>query len=442
MAGITLLGYGVLGGMSVALVRGEPVGWALAWRVGFFVCLSILVGLQQVPLPRGGATATVGFAVDLATLLIFGPALAAWIGVLSLLVLLRRSSALKQLFNHGQVILAFFGAGQLYVLLGGRYLEWSQAPVAFGTWRASLALLGASSAYFSVSSLLVSCAMALYERRSAWGMWSLNFRWPAPRYLALAPFGLLMAMVYRAEGLGIGAVALFLVPLVGARYAFQGAMEMLQVHRQTVYALCRALEAYDPYTRNHSEVVTRCALQLGKELGLSVPRLETLEWAGRLHDIGKCRQDWDAIIRKPGKPSEAEWRIIRQHPVEGARLAEKMEFLPHTAGEVARIVRAHHERVDGSGYPAGLRGEEIPLEARILGVADAFEAMTATRAYLPRRSPEAALAELKREAGKQFDEAVTAAMGRLFARGEVEVAAGQLEQPPEPMLAVQAQGGG
>ena len=211
--------------------------------------------------------------------------------------------------------------------------------------------------YFSISSLLIAIGIALYERRPVAGVWAMSFRWTAPRFLALAPFGLLMAMVYQTQGLGLVAVALFLVPLVGARYAFQGAMEMLAVHRETVWALSNALEAYDPYTRNHSELVTQYALAMGRELELPAPRLEILEWACRLHDIGKCRQDWESIIRKPGKPSEREWEVIRQHPVEGSRLAERMEFLPHTAGEVARIVRAHHERLDGSGYPDGETGE-------------------------------------------------------------------------------------
>jgi putative nucleotidyltransferase with HDIG domain len=251
-----------------------------------------------------------------------------------------------------------------------------------------------------------------------------------------------MAMVYQTEGLGMLAVALFLVPLVGARYAFQSAMEMLEVHRETVHALSNALEAYDPYTRNHSELVTRYALAIGEEMGLSAPRLETLEWAGRLHDIGKCRQDWETIIRKPGRPSEEEWEVIRQHPVEGSRLAEKMEFLPHTAGQVARIVRAHHERMDGSGYPDGREGQELSVEAKILGVADAFEAMTAKRAYKRSMEVGEAIAELQRCAGSQFDAEVVETLAELWERGElaVEVSMEQVAGGAEALVE-QAAGG-
>jgi len=324
------------------------------------------------------------------------------------------------------VVLAFAGAGLVYKALGGEYVQ-LVGQVAFGgKW---LALIACGVSYFTISSLLISLGIALLERRPVAGVWGMSFRWTAPRFLALAPFGLLMAMVYQTQGLGLMAVALFLVPLVGARYAFQSAMDMLAVHRETVWALSNALEAYDPYTRNHSELVTRYALAMGRELELPAPRMEILEWACRLHDIGKCRQDWESIIRKPGKPSDREWEVIRQHPVEGSRLAERMEFLPHTAGEVARIVRAHHERLDGSGYPDGEAGERICLEARVLGVADAFEAMTARRAYKRRRSHEDAIVELQRCAGSQFDPQAVAALVALWERGELPVEASMDQSP-------------
>ncbi len=437
MCAIGLLGWMVLVWLGVGRVR-EGVGWSLLWEGGFFLGLAVLVGLQPVRLPRGVVT-TVGFAVDYSCLLIFGPAVAGLIGLLSETVLLWRSSWLRKLFNQGQVVLAFAGAGWVYQRLGGSYVQLAAAPVPF--WELGLALIVSGVCYFTISSLLIAVGISLWERRAIPGVWALSFRWTAPRFLALAPFGVLMAMVYQTQGLGVVAVALFLVPLVGARYAFQSAMEMMSVHQQTVWALSKALEAYDPYTRNHSESVTRYALAVGRELELPAPRLEMLEWACRLHDLGKCRQDWESIIRKPGKPSPREWEVIRQHPVEGSRLVEKMEFLPHTAGEVARIVRAHHERLDGSGYPDGMRGEHISLEARVLGVADAFEAMTARRAYKGRRSPEEAMAELQRCAGSQFDPQVVGALLALWERGELELEPTLEQLPGEvPSRAEQVEG--
>jgi putative nucleotidyltransferase with HDIG domain len=430
-------GWGVLAWLSVHRWR-EGVDASLIWEAGFFLVLALVVGMHPVQLPRG-ATTTVGFAVDYAALLIFGPAVAGWIGVISETALLWRSVGLRKFFNQGQVVLSFAAAGWMYQLMGGQYVVGSK-EVKFGDM--AVGLLGCGVAYVVVGSVLISTAMALWERRSVWGMWVLGFRWAMPRSLALAPFGLLMALAYQTPGLGVVAVGLFVVPLAGARYAFQGAMEMLEVHRETVQALSNALEAYDPYTRNHSELVTRYALAVGQELGLPATRLEVLEWACRMHDIGKCRQDWESIIRKPGKPSAREWEVIQRHPVEGSQLAEEMEFLPHTAGEVARIVRAHHERLNGSGYPDGLARESISLEARILGVADAFEAMTARRAYQRRRTPEQAIHELRRCAGlstvaseqaeEQFDPEVVEALAALWERGELEVEQG-MEQDPDMM---------
>jgi len=405
------------------------MGWGWVWPAGFFLGLAVLVGLQPVRLPRGAVT-TVGFAVDYSCLLIFGPAVAGVIGLVSETVLLWKSPGSRKLFNQGQVVLAFAGAGLVYRGLGGQYVQLA-GSVPFG--EKGVALIASGVTYFSISSLLIAIGIALWERRPVAGVWAMSFRWTAPRFLALAPFGLLMAMVYQTPGLGLVAVGLFLAPLVGARYAFQGAMEMVAVHRETVWALSKALEAYDPYTRDHSELVTRYALAMGRELALPAPRLEILEWACRLHDIGKCRQDWESIIRKPGKPSEREWEVIRQHPVEGSRLAERMEFLPHTAGEVARIVRAHHERLDGSGYPDGQAGERICLEARVLGVADAFEAMTARRAYRQPRTTQQAFAELRRCAGSQFDPQAVDALIALWERGELLVE-DSLEQAPLPAL--------
>ena len=432
-----VLTVGLLGWVLLAWLLGrryeEGVTLSLAWEAGFFLGLAILVGLQPVRLPRGAVT-TVGFAVDYSCLLIFGPAVAGLVGVISETVLLWRSPGLKKLFNQGQVIFSFAGAGLVYEALGGRYVQLTQGRVSFGELGPALVCGGVAS--FTISSLLIAIAISQWERRSVAGVWAVSFRWTAPRFLALAPFGLLMAMVYQTPGLGIVAVALFLVPLVGARFAFQGAMEMLAVHRETVWALSNALEAYDPYTRNHSELVTRHAMAVGRELALPAPRLEILEWACRLHDIGKCRQDWESIIRKPGKPSEREWEVIRQHPVEGSRLAEKMEFVPHTAGEVARIVHSHHERMDGSGYPEGHSGESICLEARVLGVADAFEAMTARRAYKARRSPREAIQELRRCAGSQFDPRAVEALAALWERGELEVEPSLEQLPAQESLPV------
>jgi HD-GYP domain-containing protein (c-di-GMP phosphodiesterase class II) len=159
-----------------------------------------------------------------------------------------------------------------------------------------------------------------------------------------------------------------------------------------------ALEARDPYLRGHSARVTSIAEGLARMLGWREERLDALRLGGSLHDVGKIAVD-STVLCKPGPLTDEELTQIRAHPLAGARLIEGVEdfrsALPY--------VLYHHERWDGSGYPHGLAGEEIPIEARVLGVADAFDAMTSVRSYRPALSVEQALDELQRCAGSQFD---------------------------------------
>ena len=412
LVAVALLGTVLLAWLTLHFPWGQ-LGLSEWAGVGLFLGLTVLAESGAVALPRGGVM-TVAFAVDFATLLIFGPAIAAWVGAASAVVLLRRSSAFRLLFNVGQLALSLGLAGLAYRWAGGEFVVAAAGPVAFSQHLGALFLAG--GVYVAVNTFAVTAAVAMGEGRPLWGIWVVGFRWMAPQFLALAPFGVLMAMVYQTPGLGAFGVALFLVPLFWARYAFQGTMDLQRVQRQTIQALCNALEAYDPYTRNHSERVTYYAGLLAEELGLSEARKEALEFAARLHDIGKCRFDWEPILSKPGRPDAGEWEVIRAHPADGSQIAAEVELFPRAA----RIVRAHHERLDGSGYPDGLRAEQIELAARILAVADAFEAMTAARAYQHTRSPARALAELRRCAGSQFDPGVVAALGRLLEAGQLE----------------------
>jgi len=168
-------------------------------------------------------------------------------------------------------------------------------------------------------------------------------------------------------------------------------------------------------TREHCDNVARYALAIGLELGLAPPALRRLHRTALLHDIGKAEVPAE-ILAKPGPLTRAERAVVECHPVVGA------EMLGYAGLErEAPVVRAHHEQFDGSGYPDGLAGEEIPLESRIVAVADAFEAMTSDRPYRRGTSPRAALAELRRCAGGQFDPAVVAAFAAVLERGGLVV---------------------
>jgi response regulator RpfG family c-di-GMP phosphodiesterase len=179
-------------------------------------------------------------------------------------------------------------------------------------------------------------------------------------------------------------------------------------YRTTLRALTAALEARDSETHGHSERVVNFSLRLGREMGLDAEQTRSLEFGSLLHDIGKIGVP-DAILRKPGALSESEWVRMREHPLHGQRILRGIEFLEGAA----RVVAQHHEKWDGTGYPVGLRGEEIDLNARIFAVADAFDAITSDRVYRRGRSYEEAAAELEDYAGRQFDPTVVEAFHRV-----------------------------
>jgi HD-GYP domain-containing protein (c-di-GMP phosphodiesterase class II) len=166
----------------------------------------------------------------------------------------------------------------------------------------------------------------------------------------------------------------------------------------TVEALANALEANDEYTSSHARWITDTALLVGRELGLDTPALKRLELGALFHDIGKIGIP-EAILSKPGPLTPEEWNVVRLHPELGARILGPIERLE----DVCEIVRSCHEHWDGSGYPAGLAGDEIPIESRVVLVCDAYHAMTTDRPYRKRLSTQEARRRLREAAGTQFD---------------------------------------
>jgi putative two-component system response regulator len=200
------------------------------------------------------------------------------------------------------------------------------------------------------------------------------------------------------------------------RQAYEGERarreELQATYLATVKMLAAAIEARDPYTGGHVERVAAYAIAIGRELGWEPNRLAALELGAVLHDIGKIGVE-DRILRKPGPLNPDEWEQLRQHPVIGARMLAMVPFLQGAAASA----RHHHERYDGQGYPDQLAGQAIPAEARVVSVADTFDAMTSARSYRAALPAETALAEIERRAGAQFDPTVVAAFLHAFAAG-------------------------
>jgi diguanylate cyclase (GGDEF)-like protein/putative nucleotidyltransferase with HDIG domain len=182
-------------------------------------------------------------------------------------------------------------------------------------------------------------------------------------------------------------------------------------NRATVEALAAAIDARDSYTHGHSRRVAELATIIGRELGLETGELDVLHLGALLHDVGKIGVS-DAVLRKSGELSEQERRSVQDHPQIGYEMVQGVDFLR----KVAPIILHHHENVDGTGYPQGLRADQIPLHARIVKVVDAFDAMTGRRTYRPAATPEWALGELRRNAGTQFDKEVVNAISSAHSK--------------------------
>jgi HD-GYP domain-containing protein (c-di-GMP phosphodiesterase class II) len=245
--------------------------------------------------------------------------------------------------------------------------------------------------------------------------------------LALTPVALVIALVVEERPW----TALTVLPLLGVLAIFarhrqahlHSLVELNTAYRGMALVLGDVVEADDGYTGEHSRDVVELSLMVGERLGLDPARRRNLEFGALLHDVGKIAIP-KPIINKPGPLDRDEWRLVQTHTIEGQRMLDQVGGFMH---EVGLIVRSHHERFDGTGYPDGLAGEQIPIEARIVACCDAYNAMTTTRSYRAALPAAAALAELRAGAGGQFDPFVVDALLACLPApepGEAELDAG------------------
>lgn len=218
-----------------------------------------------------------------------------------------------------------------------------------------------------------------------------------------------VALGYVGEAFGLAVMAIAGVVLVEAYYPWKLLGDQSGVLMTSLQMMAQAVDLKDPYTSNHSQRVARYATRLAREMGFPEEEVERIRIGALLHDIGKIGIS-SSIIRKPEKLSPDEEAIMRRHPSVSADIMENLEIL----GESARIVRYHHEHVDGSGYPDGLEGDEIPRGSRVILVADALDALTTDRPYRKGVTFQQAMRVLRNAAGKQFDRTVVDALERIL----------------------------
>jgi putative nucleotidyltransferase with HDIG domain len=356
-----------------------------------------------MPVRIRGTVISVSFAPIVAATLLGGPAAAGWVALLGTTELREirgRVPWYGTLFNHAGVAFPAMVAGWALLAIN--------APAAEPLPQFAAAM-GAATMFFILNVVIASTAVGLRDGTAVAIVVRADLRSSLANLVALSPLAWLMARVYQApEGVGWWATLLFAMPLYVTRTVYSQIVEMREMFTQTIGALAEAVDKRDPFTSRHSQRVKEISIDIGREMRVSEAELEALEWGGLLHDVGKIGVP-DAVLLKQERLTREERMVMNAHPVKGAEIIAPVRKL---APELP-IIRHHHEWYNGSGYPDRLIGDEIPKLARILHVADAFEAMTAQRPYrMTPLTPAQALAELRKFAGIQFDPVVVDAFIR------------------------------
>jgi putative nucleotidyltransferase with HDIG domain len=404
-----------------------------------FTLILLLVGIAQrnpVMLFRSSSI-SVAFAVQIAAYVLFGTPLALWATVVVVAVNAytpKPKPARKVLFNFGGMMLSTYLAASTYQLVGGTVPPGAIVPT-------MLAVAVSAAVYFAANSVLTAAVITLTSTARFVDVWVQNFGWMPVNYLATAVNGVALALAYQSIGL-IG-VIVFVLPLGIAWYSFklymmksaqlreqnrelvtmndslQRTSERVEAsHVSVIAALLGSLAAKERSTPGHSAATMQHALAVAKSLGLGPDELAAMNLGALFHDIGKIGIP-EHILLKPSALTDEEWTEMKTHPVIGANLLGEVPNLER----IRPIVLAHHERYDGSGYPNGLAGDEIPLAAQIISVADTYEAITSTRPYRPAVGHDEAVAELRRVAGSQLNSIVVEAFIRQVEIGAADARA-------------------
>ncbi|MFD7711373.1 HD-GYP domain-containing protein [Streptomyces sp. NPDC059785] len=356
-----------------------------------------------------GAPRTTGtlFPVLLAGAFLLPPPAAALVALPGALLapVAQRPRPLRRVWRAAQLTTGIWAAGHAHWALGGRNAvtapDFPYALVPAGAAVLTLCL---------VLTVLDGGILATAERVPARIAWRGLFLRSLPPVAVHGLAGLMMAVLWRSP-YGPVAALLVLLPMYVSCWVFAQYHRERAAHQATIRALVQAVDIKDGYTRGHSERVGQASMMIARELGMDDERVEVLRFAGILHDVGKLGVP-TRLLRKDGPLTPEERRIIELHPEYGHEMVRGIGFL----GEARSAILHHHERLDGSGYPYGLAGAQIPQAARVVAVADAFDAMTSTRSYRRARPVGVALEELRRCAGAQFDPVMVGALVGALAR--------------------------
>ncbi len=399
-------------------------------RYLFYCAIALVASRMKVALPGVNGTLSMNFLfvlVGISDLSLGETMVMGCLGMLvqSLFNTRQRPRPVQVLFSVASMACSILAANAAYHAL----------PGAFRAVEQSLMLLAAAGVFFLVNTFSVSLVIALTESKRATAVWRDAYLWSFPNYLVGATVAWMISAASRYVG---WQSSLLLLPILYVIYRSHSvyvrhleeakayaeeqrkhAEEVVALHRRTIHALALAIEAKDQTTHDHLERVEVYAIELGIELGLSESELEALRASALLHDIGKLAVP-EHIISKPGKLTPEEFEKMKIHPVVGAEILEQVRF-PYA---VAPIVRAHHEKWDGSGYPDGLSGDQIPIGARILSAVDCLDALATDRQYRRALPLDEAIKIVEKESGHAFDPRVVEVLARRYVELERKAKSG------------------
>jgi putative nucleotidyltransferase with HDIG domain len=359
----------------------------------------------RLNLSRGTATSSVTFLPLLACALLFGPtASIVFFGINGVVAefFIRKKESLRATFNSAQYVLSTAVAGAAFVALDGFPLAVARAVSIEQEFDAQLvAFAGFGVVFLVVNNLLVFLAISLSSAGDFPKVfWALVRRQTNSLFydLFISPLGILIALLYFY--LGILGLVIGLFPLVFVRHSYLAKFRLEQANHDLLKALVMAIETRDEYTSGHSLRVQRLSERIGTALGLAARQLDELSTAALLHDVGKIEVGYEEILQKPGALTQEEREIIQSHVLRGVEILTALSSLKP---RVIEAVRYHHEAWDGSGYPYRIKGENIPLYARIIAVSDAIDAMLSDRPYRNALSVPQVEEQLRTFGGIQFD---------------------------------------
>lgn len=362
-----------------------------------FVVLTIIAESLMIFTPRKGGV-TLGFGVILPVSVLYGPigaVISATLGIL--LSVFKMDNKYMHIFNI-----------ELYKTVGNTSNYIISSSLSSLTYAFLNNGIGISNMLNSMIYMLLASLVFIASNMTITGLfiikltdfepkevWKENFSGLVPNVLGVSAISIIITMAYL--NFGIESIIILFFPYLLIRYSFQLVFDMRQSYLNTIKALSSALEEKDPYTKGHSERVEKYSQMLAKESGAKID-MQQLQYAAIFHDIGKIGI-MDTILNKPGKLTPEEFEFIKEHPSKGVHILENVTFLK----KATEIIGAHHEYLDGSGYPKGLVAEEIPYESKIITVVDIFDAVTTDRPYRPAMSHQEAIEILKSESGKKLD---------------------------------------